>query len=72
MNHIDVLNNKMSCSGCTACMHSCHQRCITMQADDEGFLYPIVDEELQQNTSIIIQGSAVLREGVLPHFQILF
>lgn len=33
------------CSGCTACSQICPKKCITMQADAEGFCYPVVDEE---------------------------
>lgn len=32
------------CCGCTACMSVCPQNAIHMQADVEGFLYPVVDE----------------------------
>lgn len=37
--------NRQHCSGCTACLHTCPQQCIQMQADDEGFLYPVADIE---------------------------
>ena len=36
---------KNECSGCTACMSSCPKAAITMQEDDEGFLYPHIDED---------------------------
>lgn len=35
---------KQFCCGCTACVHSCPVHCISMQEDQEGFLYPTVDE----------------------------
>ena len=31
------------CTGCSACAQSCPASCISMQADTEGFLYPVVD-----------------------------
>lgn len=37
------IDEKKRCSGCTACVAVCPKRCITMQEDEEGFLYPIVD-----------------------------
>ncbi len=37
--------NKNECSGCTACMAACPVNCIKMEYDDEGFVYPKVDEE---------------------------
>lgn len=36
--------DKSLCSGCHACMSVCPKFAITMQKDNEGFLYPIVDE----------------------------
>ena len=35
---------KEECCGCTACYAICAKNAISMQADDEGFLYPIIDE----------------------------
>ena len=37
--------NKTDCCGCNACAQRCPKQCIIMKADDEGFLYPIVDKE---------------------------
>ena len=37
------IKNKKDCCGCNACVQRCPKQCITMQADNEGFLYPIVD-----------------------------
>ena len=36
---------KKECCGCTACMHVCPVKCIAMQEDEEGFLYPVIKEE---------------------------
>ena len=36
--------NKAECSGCQACRLACPRQCITMVRDEEGFLYPCVDE----------------------------
>ena len=38
------ITDKHNCSGCSACASICPKHCITMQADNEGFLYPIVNE----------------------------
>ena len=32
--------DKHNCCGCSACVQSCPKQCITMQEDEEGFLYP--------------------------------
>ena len=36
---------KERCTGCEACASVCPQKCITMNADDFGFLHPSVDED---------------------------
>lgn len=33
------------CTGCTACYNSCTPDAITMECDEEGFLYPRIDKE---------------------------
>ena len=38
--------NKEDCCGCTACEQSCPKKCISMQCDEEGFLYPVVNKEM--------------------------
>ena len=43
---INILpNNKKQCCGCSACEQVCPQHCISIQEDNEGFLYPVVDRE---------------------------
>lgn len=37
-------NKKEDCCGCTACFSVCPTKAITMKKDEEGFLYPKVDE----------------------------
>ena len=39
------VTNKENCCGCGACVQGCPVQCIHMEADQEGFLYPIVDQE---------------------------
>lgn len=34
----------LKCSGCTACFAICPKDAITMQADLEGFKYPVIDK----------------------------
>ncbi len=37
------ITEKHNCTGCNACSNICPKQCITMEADNEGFLYPKVD-----------------------------
>lgn len=37
--------NPDTCTGCTACASACPKGCITMTADENGFLFPSVDAE---------------------------
>lgn len=39
------LIDKAKCSGCTACMNVCPRNCINMVEDNEGFLYPQIDDK---------------------------
>lgn len=37
------IKNKIDCCGCSACQQICPKSSITMQEDEQGFLYPIAD-----------------------------
>ena len=36
-------SDKKECCGCNACVQRCPKQCIKMDADNEGFYYPIID-----------------------------
>lgn len=38
--------NKEHCTGCSACANVCLHKAISMKEDNEGFLYPSIDEDL--------------------------
>ena len=40
------IENKKDCTGCHACMSICPVDCISMDCDEEGFLYPKVNYEI--------------------------
>lgn len=40
------INRKEDCCGCTACYSICPKNAITMQVDDMGFKYPVIDTDL--------------------------
>lgn len=35
---------RKSCCGCTACESICSKKAISMKADKEGFMYPVVNK----------------------------
>jgi len=39
-----VLQNKNDCCGCSACFAICPVSAIRMSEDEEGFLYPEIDQ----------------------------
>lgn len=42
---IHLYEKKENCCGCGACYSICALGCIEMVEDEEGFLYPQIDEE---------------------------
>lgn len=40
-----ILANKIDCTGCAACMNSCPRSAIRMEADGEGFLVPVINND---------------------------
>lgn len=41
-----VCNNKDKCTGCSACAQICPKSAISMNVNDEGFLYPQINDSL--------------------------
>lgn len=40
-----LYERRESCCGCSACFAVCPAGAISMQPDEEGFLYPVIDAE---------------------------
>lgn len=40
MEILDFLKDKSNCCGCSSCVQACPKKCLEMQEDEEGFLYP--------------------------------
>jgi len=43
--HPVLYERRESCCGCSACFAVCPAEAISMQPDEEGFLYPVIDAE---------------------------
>ena len=41
-----LYESSSQCYGCSACMQTCENNAISMIEDEEGFLYPVINEEL--------------------------
>lgn len=54
------VKNKEDCCGCSACSNICPQHCIRMEFDEEGFLYPEVDEKRCINCNLCVKVCPVL------------
>ncbi len=59
---INIIDKK-NCCGCNACVQHCPKSCITMQEDEEGFLYPIVDQEVCIDCGLCEKVCPVLNQG---------
>lgn len=47
-----AISDKRNCCGCSACASVCPKQCIAMVEDNEGFLYPKVDEDTCVNCGL--------------------
>jgi coenzyme F420-reducing hydrogenase beta subunit len=56
---------KAKCCGCGACVNVCPKQCIEMVPDDEGFLYPIINEELCIDCGMCIRSCQYINQQYL-------
>lgn len=47
-----VLEDMNKCTGCRACEKNCAFNSITMEKDEAGFLYPVIDENICTNCGV--------------------
>ena len=47
-NYLNLVNYE-KCTGCGACMNSCPFSAISMQEDEFGFFYPVLDKDKCRN-----------------------
>ena len=63
-----TIKDKENCCGCSACVQRCPKQCISLIEDEEGFLYPKVDEEKCINCGLCEKVCPILnpQEKILP------
>ncbi len=61
-----IAPEKQACCGCGACASVCPKGAVTMEADDEGFRYPAVDETLCVNCGLCLQACSIGKDRP-PH-----
>lgn len=59
---IEVTDKKLCC-GCAACVQRCPKQCITLHADNEGFLYPQVDTSICIDCGLCERVCPILNES---------
>lgn len=57
------IKHKSDCCGCEACVQRCPKRCISLHRDQEGFLYPLVDESICIDCGLCERVCPVINQG---------
>lgn len=60
------IERKEDCCGCQACAQICPKQCISMDPDEEGFLYPRIDAKQCVQCGLCEKVCPVLRRGEEP------
>ncbi len=60
---------KEQCCGCGACYNRCPKQAVTMQADAEGFLYPVIDDALCVDCGLCVKACPAYHEREVSVFE---
>lgn len=58
-----VHSKKEDCSGCSACYNTCPTNAICMKPDEEGFLYPVIDQALCVDCNNCVNVCPLTQDG---------
>lgn len=59
----NILQLGKSCCGCSGCEQICPKKCITIQPDSEGFLYPVVDESKCVDCGLCVRHCPIMTDA---------
>ncbi|KZX11062.1 polysaccharide pyruvyl transferase family protein [Methanobrevibacter curvatus] len=62
-------NDNFKCYGCYACKESCPQKAISMIENDEGFVYPKINNDICNNCNICRKICIFKNENLLNEFK---
>lgn len=68
---INIIKKK-NCCGCHACYNICPQNCISMQSDDEGFWYPVVDIEECTDCGLCEKACPILNKKIVKNHPVAY
>lgn len=68
---IEITDKKL-CSGCSACANVCPKNCISMVADEKGFLYPSVDKSLCVNCGLCDKTCPILNSKPIEENKVAY
>ena len=65
-----ILIDRKSCTGCSACASICQNNCLSMAADENGFLYPQVDESACISCNLCVNVCPVLNQADVSEWSV--
>lgn len=66
------ITDKSKCTGCHACFSICPKQCIKMVSDQEGFLYPLVNEKKCINCGFCEKVCPILHTQTIENIPIAY
>lgn len=52
LDYMIKIDKKKDCCGCSACANACPKHCVSMIEDNEGFLYPHIEQDICVNCGL--------------------
>ncbi|WP_317724488.1 Coenzyme F420 hydrogenase/dehydrogenase, beta subunit C-terminal domain [Clostridium tetani] len=62
-----IFSRKENCCGCSACYNTCPKQAISMESDEEGFLYPVIEKSLCVDCGKCIKVCPIIQSGNYKH-----